>query len=468
MNRFYPFLVPVLLICFSCGSAPQPGAENKTSVNQDEPRVLIRSEPETKPEWVHTTPKSDTEFFFIGISRYYSTAADARNEARNDAFNQILRFYGEFIQSTAVERTSFSGASAETINAMISYEEEIASFAQGIVSQVGADRYFTEVYLGEKNREEYLVYVLCQIPRQKAEEDIRNFAKNTSERYANLLSAQDDLYSVIRTYGDMLEALENNPLHRAVAYYDSPGGRVQLYNYLYQQLGAIASSVSFVPLPDMSVQKTDVIDTSVQLNSARVRNLGPLECTAAVYGMNNPSPTVVYTINAGSSFPLKILTQKLNPGRYTVRLELLLNRVSRHVSTNPVGGFSFEVFPAAAEIEYRGTDLSNEEKETLLRSVQQGLQNNLVPVRLGASSVETRNRYGFVVTVNAAKPSVAPSADLVQYEVTLSFVCNGTVIKQSETKRIPEINRNYAFNNPIAAFIRNNEVFFRGVKESLE
>jgi hypothetical protein len=204
----------------------------------------------------YSSPLSDRAVNFVGVSRPRSAAADARDDARENAFIQVMRFYGAFLRSSAVERTSFTGSSGETIAALIRREEEISNFAQAVVSQVGTDRYYTEVYLNSKNQEEYVAYTRCQIPRKKAEQDIADFAKNTSLRYGSLLATSPSLRAALLLYGETLAALEQNPLHRAVAYYDSPNGWVNLYEYLNLQLSALAGSVSFASLPPVSIEKT--------------------------------------------------------------------------------------------------------------------------------------------------------------------------------------------------------------------
>jgi hypothetical protein len=109
---------------------------------------FVRSEPGSKPDWADATPKSGTELFFICVSRSYSTEAEARGDARDDAFSQIVKYYGEFIQASGRTRSTTTGASSETLDPFILDEKEITSFAEAVVSQVAADKYYTEVYFG--------------------------------------------------------------------------------------------------------------------------------------------------------------------------------------------------------------------------------------------------------------------------------------------------------------------------------
>ncbi|MDR1957186.1 MAG: hypothetical protein LBQ30_10080, partial [Treponema sp.] len=140
--RLFLYVLTGAVILYAFASCVSAGAVSGSSVP---------AQPETKPAgakpgWVDVTPKSDRELFFIGVSRACSNAADARKAAREDAFNQVLRYYGEYIQAASVEKTSTVGNTADTLDSYLEREEELIHFAQGVVSQVGMDRYYTEVY----------------------------------------------------------------------------------------------------------------------------------------------------------------------------------------------------------------------------------------------------------------------------------------------------------------------------------
>jgi hypothetical protein len=468
-----------IFVLYSCVSYP---VSPTLQARKDEPentrllesgpaeRRLIRSEPELKPVWKDSPPKSGEEFFFVGVSKVFSTAAGARNDARENAFIQVMRFYGEFIRSSAIEKTYVINDSAETLSTLINREEEISNFAQAVVSQVGTDQYYTEIYLNGQNQEEYVVYALCQIPRQRAEQDIANFAKNTSERYANLLATPPTFHSTLLLYGDTLTALEQNPLHRAVAYYDGLDGRVNLYEYLSIQLNILASSVSFAPLSPGVVEKPDTLDTTVTVSSPRIAAVGTLECGVNIYGMNNQSPNVKYTVGADNTFSLKIFTSRLEPGKYTVQLELLLNEINPRIRKNPVGGFSLEVKPMSASADFvisgDSTGIGEAEKNIMVQGILQGIQTYSVPVSL---KIDTAERWdnSFTVTLKFRQQAPVPPSNrtLVICDAAIVFVRNG-VIQESASKQISEIDTAGTVSQ-VRKFIGENQIFFQNVIKNL-
>jgi hypothetical protein len=187
----------------------------------------------------------------------------------------------------------------------------------------------------------------------------------------------------------------------------------------------------------------------------------------AVYKTNSLSPIETYTVKAGNTFSVKILSQKLSSGKYSVKLELLLDQINSNVAKNPTNSFWLEVIPVTAEIKYQGAVLTDYEKK-LTEHLQNGLNTNQVPIIISAPPKGTQNRYDFVVKINEIKSSSSYGADLVNYSVTLSFLRNGKVIKQSVPKDFKSVAKNYTFDKEIGPFISNNEQFFSGVKEELE
>ena len=359
---------------FSCSTNPQTtvyaggkkdhGSESNIQINQNtleknkiaelvsgevplkpEKKILLRSEPMEKPEWVDTVPQSALEFFFVGTSQPFDTAANARDNARENARNQVLKFYGEYIESRAIDRNTISGSTRDTLAAFVNREDEIRSYAQNVISQIGTDRYYTEVYLNTDNKEEYVVYTLCQINRQKAEDDITNFAKNISERYTNQLPQNATLKVTLEGCAAIAKALEGNPLHRITAYYNAPGGPVGLYEYVQMRINELANSISIEPIPFQTIQKTETLKAVVRLKSTQIPDIGPLDCQVSLHGNGIDSNFAPRRIGEDNSLLLSVNTNELEPGRYTVQIELLLQELSGGIAKNSSEGFSFDVTP---------------------------------------------------------------------------------------------------------------------------
>jgi hypothetical protein len=318
------------------------GKKEKEPVPRQEAKILLRSEPGKKPEWVGEVPQSETEFFFVGTSQPYGTAANARDDARENARNQVLKFYGEFIESRAVARSGISGNTRDTLESFVNREDQIKNFAQHIVTEVGTVKYYTEVWLNGDNKEEYVAYTLCQIPRQKAEEDIANFAKNISARYTNLLPQNTTLKAALEGYALVVKALEQNPLHRITAYYESPDGRTGLFEYARLRISELANRVSVEPAPARTIQETETLNTPIRLKSSILPDTGLLDCRASLFGTGGD---ITYPFNTSSGDPYNLQIRNLTPGAYNVTIEILLSELTGGIAKNTGAGFTFEVTP---------------------------------------------------------------------------------------------------------------------------
>ncbi|MDR3303482.1 MAG: hypothetical protein LBS86_03635 [Treponema sp.] len=423
-------------------------------------RTLISTQPAVKPDWIDVIPKSDAEIFFVGVSRGFSGAAEARSDARENAFNQVVKFYGDFIQNTATEKTSTSGSVGETLSGFLQGESEITSFAQAVVSQVSADQYYTEMYLTADNKEQYVVYALCQIPRERALRDIENFAKNTSERYVNLLDTQNTLHATLRSYSEIRAALDKNPLHRSVAYYKTPDGQqVGLYEYLAVQMNNLASSLSFEPLASQTLHKTETRELSVRVLSSRMLSVGPLRCRVAFVDANKKTVAEqFYTLDAENGFTLELASARLEQGTYRVELELMTG-----LHPQVTSAFSCELAPIRAYLEWYGDALSDTDQNTLRGGLQQALQRFRVPVQM-TSDVSP---FSFIITLTSEETTLPiGNRKIIRGEVTVAFARNGIVLHQSEKGAITETTIGLLMNRA-ATFIRDNSAFYQGLAHAL-
>jgi len=356
-----------------------------------EMRFLLRTDPAQRPEWVDAVPQSATEFFFIGTSQPFNTAANARDNSRENARNQVLKFYGEFMESRAIARTSISGSTRDTLEAYVSREDELKSYAEHVISQVGTDRYFTEVYLNNDNKEEFIVYTLCQIGRKKAEDDIDNFTKNISQRYAAMLEKRSTLKATLEGYVLVVKALEQNPLHRMTAYIDTNKGRVGLYGYMLSNINELANSLSIESLQNRTVKKTDTLDTTVKLQSTQFPVLGPFNCSVSVTGMNMNIPVASYTVTNNNTFLMSLHTAQMEPGRYSVQIETLLNELTGGIVKNTSAGFSFEVTPLTVVLKNREEIEEGIKKaiDALSLTLKNQTETNIGPFSLTGTDIPT-------------------------------------------------------------------------------
>jgi len=413
-----------------------------------------------KPEWSFIVPQSETEQYFVGTSLPFETEAEARDNARQNALNQVLSFYGEVIVSWAKEHGTIDESTRNTLIGYVAFESGIVSYAENVVSQVNTVRYYTETRKN-RNKTEYIAYTLCQINKKKANDDIENFAENISKQYASLMAPRDTLKATLEAYAIIIETLEQKPLHRTMAYYEGPLGRSNLYDYTRHRINELLDSVGFEPIPSRIVQRTETILTVVQLRSSEIPLIGPVGCRVTIHGMNNDAPTVYYTIGNDNSFQMLNHTNRLRPGRYSVQIEILLRETSGRFGRNKDFTFDFEITPPNVAVEFQG-NFSGRERDIILDAIQTSMREIDMSVRFTQAGSESRHRFVF------AGDDEVTSINYIRWKVpgfSLRFMLDNSP-SLSKTFNVTETNRDLLIYRTAEA-IRQEKQFFLELEEEI-
>jgi hypothetical protein len=460
-KRLFRPLAAALLFSFLAACAASPKAANPVKTVKPRGR-LVRTEPAEVPDWKSNVPQSPQEIFFVGVSDLSVSTAEARDGARQNAVSQIARFYGQFLQENMSVRSRYAESAGTVLEDLAELDSDITAFAQAVVTRINTDQYFTEVYQAGKGGESYVVYALCAIPRQKAEEDIRSFAGDISERYGNLITRQDSFITALNSYHHVVRTLEQNPLHRAVAVYNGKNGVVNLYDFLVTEMNNLAAGVTFSPLTSTVQQNDETLNITVRLASS-YKNVGPLECTASITGAGGLKTAALTAPD--NTVKISLPTGPLNRGRYTVVFELPLKEQYPVIRTNPQGSWMFSVSSVNAAVVFEGAAPGARERASITEGIQQGIQRYNAPLRLVPGNAE----YTIAVDLRTGSQPMPGSKFSMYYcTVSLTLLRRGTVIHQSPViKGDNGLSAGEAFANTLAA-MRNSGSFFQGINASLD
>jgi hypothetical protein len=290
------------------------------------------------------------------------------------------------------------------------------------------------------------------------EEDIRSFAGNISERYGNLITRQDSFTATLNSYNHVLQALEQNPLHRAVAVYSGKNGVVNLYDFLVTEMNNLAAEVTFSPLASTVQQNDEVLNMTVHLASP-FENMGSLDFIASANGARAAA-----LVGPDNTARVSLRTGPLNRGKYTVLFELPLKERYPVIRANPQGSYIFAVDSVNATVVFEG-NLTAREKASITEGIQQGIQRYNAPLRLVPGNTE----YVIAVDLQAgSQPMPGSKFSVYTCTMALTLLRNGTVIHQSPViKGDNGLSAGEAFGNTLAA-LRNSGSFFQGLGASLD
>jgi hypothetical protein len=431
----------------------------------------VRTVPEVKPDWVDKNLSTSEEWFFVGKSpRKYAAELEAENAAREEAFTRAMSFYGELLQTQAFEKP------IPRLADLLSRETEISGYARSVVSQTGTDNRYTEIYRNEKNQDEYIVYLLYAISRREAAERIQTFTDNLSRSYSSRLSPPQSLWDALVMYDEVLANLGQNSLHRAIAYNEGSGEKRGLYQYLSAETDRLVNGLSFESLPVLNIQKTDLLEVSLRVDSKSIESVGAINAQFCIYDQADTpllAPSQVLA-DSGNRFSLQIPTVTLAPGSYTLRAELLLKEVankSNQISRNTTGEFFFNVTPVNAIIQFAGEQLVDMEKNILTERIREALKNNAVPVQIVPEAKNIQNRYSVIVTVNIGILPPLPQLNTLEsafWDITLVFMKNDMILKETERRRttLSRTNSDKIFPQ-VADYVRDNKSFFQDINTAV-
>lgn len=429
------------ILLFGCASS-------KTSKNSDfnekkYSREFIKSWPDERPAWIDSIPENEEELYFTGVSRKAADIQEARSNAMADARRQIVSYYGVVIRDSGIERKSVQGLSTDILDPYIEEEKIIQSFAERYISQVAADKFYTEQFIVTENgtkKEDFTCYVLCQIPKAKVQKEIDEFAKNTSERYVSLLPEKSALpfssvISAVTAYKSVLSSLEENPIHRSVAYIETSSGKAGLYEYTQVQIQRLLKNCSLKFLQDNSnknkIEKGEIFSAKVKITSPDYKNSGSLDCSVKLFSSGNLIAEIPYKSSDDGIVNISLSTKKLPLGLYTLSAELSSGEQNTHDS------ILFTVVPIQASIVLDSDTEMIRDSKIFIEKIQRLLDSNEIPIKISEEKKLSNEKFKF--TIHISSEIFGSQDEIKKFKISSAYITfekNGENILQSDSKSV--------------------------------
>jgi hypothetical protein len=227
----------------------------------------------------------------------------------------------------------------------------------------------------------------------------------------------------------------------------------------------MAAGVVFSPVTSTIKQSDEAFEMTLRITSGYVPAMGPLDLDVRVEGQNVQSTLV----KPDNSAAVRVNTEALQRGKYTVLFEIPLSKMYPVIRSNPQGSYVFEIKTISTSLSFEGTRLSAREQAAFREAVQQAIQRYGAPLRLlteGQSS--SGGEYVLLVNYNFSTKKAAPPVpmDMNYCDVSLALLHKGAVIRQSAPASFSEISASRLF-GMASASIRDNRPFFAALAGSL-
>lgn len=437
----------LMFFCFSVfiftGCLTFEKIENQENLKEQHyNKIFVESFPSIRPDWVDSVPQSDNDLVFVGVSNYLANEANARDDARNDAFNQIVKYYGTIIKNTASENKSVKSLASDVIDPYIESEELIQSFAERYVSEIIAENYYTEKYLIDDNQEQWLCYVKCSVSKEKVRHEIDSFASAISERYSALLPERqankyNSLLSAVNGYLSVYKTIKENPIYQAIAYIETPSGKAALDEYSLMQAKRIVLDCKMVAKDYKPiVEKRNTFEVDIFVSSSDFDNVSGMNTNVSLVSNGHIIANTKGNINSQNIVEAKIDTTGLDYGKYSLNISLV-NDVGQCFLGEIIADsvvIPFEVVPIYAGIKFIYSDdieYNEQIERKILDVLQDSIQTNNINIYIDNTRLK-EDSFVFEIYLNAERLTSHESVVKTKVIGNVSFKKNGIIQAKSK------------------------------------
>ncbi len=432
-KNFFPVLFVSFLFLAITGCQSTKNASDQSGKTLFKP-VLISNVPEVRPDWVDMVPSSDASIYFVGSSSGAATESDAREQARSNAFSQIVSYYGNVIKSTATGKKTVRTLSDSDVETYIETENLISTFAERYISQILAENYYTELWQNTPDATIFQVWVLCSVPKSKVEEEINTFADDVSERFSALLPENQryrfvSLIGAVEAYLDVYKAINENPIYQAVAYTKTESGKVSLDDYTLQQAKRLIQDCVVERIDYQErVDKGSAMKVVAHLNSADYKKTTGISVLAEVSKDGMTISSGLYGTNDNNDVEIIIDTDNLDYGNYVIQLQLFsdsFEELGTVYAQNCSVSFKIDYIHAGIRFDYSGCVTENSDVENKIKNALQEQLNNFgVPLVLD-ETISNNSGWKFVVQIDGTKLNSAADVQKIKIKETVLLQQNG-------------------------------------------
>ena len=161
-----------LIAAIALGSTLLVGCAASIPTATSSTESAVPSTPE-RPDWVYNEPtEEDNVLSFVGLSAVHASEKNARNDARRDATNNVVRYLGTMAKTKFEQVTQSYGLSSQIVDPTTASQEFEKQMAANLARQMKAKTWHME---REQNNGKwgYKYFVLAEIPKSSIDDSFR-------------------------------------------------------------------------------------------------------------------------------------------------------------------------------------------------------------------------------------------------------------------------------------------------------
>lgn len=445
-------------------------------------KVFVESYPPERPQWTQGKPESKEEIYFIGVSNYFGSEAEARDAARKNAYKQVVEYYGTIIQNQSIKQQAVKGLSSEILNPYIEEEELLQSFAERYVTQILPENYYIEKYLIDGSYEQFISYVKCSVSKQKVLQEIEDFAENVSQRYTGLLpEMQPEKYNSMQTAADayiqIYKTIHKNPIHEAVASIQIKGKKTALAEYARMQAKRIILDCRITAKnKELSIEKGELGRHSFSISSPDYKTIGFLNYKAEITNSSGTIACGYGKLEEGNEIILPINSIHYPCGTYSLTVTLIdnANQDILGIIEGASASALIEIEPIYVGIIFESSGdfiISSKLERDIQNVIQENIEKYAIPLFIDNKKNNSKNWY-LTVHLDCTKLASGQNVFKIRTVGTIQFTKNGiTHCKSKEfsgtaLSKTQEVSLENSIKQSCIT-IQNDSQFFKSVKEKI-
>jgi len=177
MKRLITIAAIFFLINLSgCGGGP--GVQIPDGANTE---TLIYSTSAERPAWTMDEPDTvDGIMSFVGVSNRYATEKGAREDARRNAMDAVVKWMGTMVKNKFEQLSVSFGAATSVVDPAQSAKEYEKQLAANMASRVKIKTWYMEKWQTPTGIG-YQVFALGHVPKNVADDTLKDMAKRKAQ-----------------------------------------------------------------------------------------------------------------------------------------------------------------------------------------------------------------------------------------------------------------------------------------------
>ena len=185
-------IVIMLAVTFTLSGCAASKKGEPVVIPQDPQEKLIWSSASERPAWIYNEPETENgTMFFVGLSNKYATEKLAREDARRNATESVVKYMGTLVKNKFERVSTDFGLAGDVVNPTMSAKEFEKQLAVNMASRVKVKQWYIEKWQTPTGVG-LQAFLLAQVPQRSIEGAYKETAKKMERKAQQQVKETND------------------------------------------------------------------------------------------------------------------------------------------------------------------------------------------------------------------------------------------------------------------------------------